>query len=82
MGVTFAGIASVSDCNLLSPTTNTHEDTPMSSMETTVDPCTLTALPSSSSLSCVCTASSTGMRLAESRGHSTWSDLGSGIRVV
>ena len=30
----------------------------------------------------VCTASGTGIRLAESRGHSTWSDLGSGARVV
>ena len=29
MGVSFTGIASVSDCNLLSPTTNTHIDTPI-----------------------------------------------------
>ena len=82
MGVTFTGIASVTDCNLLSPTTNTHIDTPISGVETTVYPSTLTALPSSNSLSSVCTASGTGMCLAESKGHSTWSDLGSGARVV
>ena len=29
MGVSFTAIASVSDCNLLSPTTNTHIDTPI-----------------------------------------------------
>ena len=82
MGVTFAGIASVSEYNLWSPTTNAQEDPPMSGMETIVYPRTLTVLPSGNPLSCVYTASGAGVCLAESRGHSIRSDLCSGARVI